>query len=130
MAIVREVRTEVYCDICGEYVIGWKSDGIGVSKDSAEYYARQEGCTTGEKIICKSCRIRRRMEKCGLQKKHGAAGTDADGTCLGFGSGFDRQLDDEPVERCKRCIACTAFDWEAEKQRLSVEEKIRKRGRQ
>lgn len=130
MAIFREVRTEVYCDICGEYVIGWKSPGIGVSKDWAAYYARQEGCTTGKKVICKSCRISRRIEKCSLQKKCGEAGRDGDGTCLGFGSGFDRQLDDEPIEQCKRCIACTSFDWEEEKERLSINGKNRKRGRQ
>ena len=126
MAIFREVRTEVYCDICGEYVIGWKSTGKGVSRGWAAYFAREEGCTTGKKIICKSCRISRRIEKCSLQKKCGEAGKDADGTCLGIG----KQFDDEPIEQCKRCIACTSFDWEEEKQRLSIEGKHRKRGRQ
>lgn len=28
--------------------------------------------------------------------------------------------DDEPIERCKRCIACTSFDWEEEKERLKL----------
>ena len=32
MAIYREVSTEVYCDICGEKVIGWNSVRNGVSK--------------------------------------------------------------------------------------------------
>ena len=126
MAIFREVRTEVYCDICGEYVIGWKSTGKGVSRGWAAYFAREEGCTTGKKIICKSCRISRRIEKCSLQKKCGEAGKDADGTCLGIG----KQFDDEPIEQCKRCIACTSFDWEEEKKRLSINGKNRKRGRQ
>ncbi len=126
MAIFREVRTEVYCDICGEYVIGWKSPGKGVSRGRAAYFAREEGCTTGKKIICKSCRISRRIEKCSLQKKCGEAGKDADGTCLGIG----KQFDDEPIEQCKRCIACTSFDWEEEKERLSINGKNRKRGRQ
>lgn len=130
MAIFREVRTEVYCDICGEYVIGWKSPGKGVSRDWAAYFAREEGCTTGKKIICKSCRISRRIEKCSLQKKWGEADRDGNGACLGFGSGYDRQLDDEPIEQCKRCIACTSFDWEEEKERLSINGKNRKRGRQ
>lgn len=125
MAIFREVRTEVYCDICGEYIIGWKSAGIGVSKSWAAYYARQEGCTTGKKIICKNCRISRRIEKCSLQKKWGAAGKDGNGACLGFGIEFD----DEPIEQCKSCIACTSFDWEEEKERLSIEGRHRKRGR-
>ena len=126
MAIFREVRTEVYCDICGEYVIGWKSPGKGVSRGWAAYFAREEGCTTGKKIICKSCRISRRIEKCSLQKKCGEAGKDADGTCLGIG----KQFDDELIEQCKRCIACTSFDWEEEKERLSINGKNRKRGRQ
>ena len=126
MAIFREVRTEVYCDICGEYVIGCKSPGIGVSRSRAAYFAREEGCTTGKKIICKSCRISRRIEKCSLQKKCGEAGKDADGTCLGIG----KQFDDELIEQCKRCIACTSFNWEEEKERLSINGKNRKRGRQ
>ena len=128
MAIYREVRTEVYCDICGEYVIGWKSPGKGVSRAWAAYFAREEGCTTGKKIICKSCRISRRIEKCSLQKKRGDAGRDGNGVCLGFGSGYDRQLDDEPIEQCKRCIACTSFDWEEEKERLSFNGRRRRRG--
>ena len=130
MAIFREVRTEVYCDICGEYVIGWKSPGEGVSRGWAAYFAREEGCTTGKKIICKSCRISRRIEKCSLQKKWGEAGRDGNGACMGFGSGYGRRIDDEPIEQCKRCIACTSFDWEEEKERLSINGKNRKRGRQ
>lgn len=128
MAIYREVRTEVYCDICGEQIVAFKDAGRtgGVSRGWAAYFARQEGCTTGEKVICKSCRISRRIEKCSLQKKCGAAGVDGSGACLGFGKEFD----DEPIEQCKRCIACTSFDWEEEKQRLSIEGRHRKRGRQ
>lgn len=49
-------------------------------------------------VICKSCRISRRIEKCSLQKKCGAAGVDGSGACLGFGKEFD----DEPIEQCKR----------------------------
>ena len=123
MAIYREVSTEVYCDICGEKVIGWNSVRNGVSKIWAAYFARQEGCTTGKKIVCKQCRIKQRMEKCSLQKKYGTAGKDGSGACLGFGS----EWDDEPIEQCKRCIACASFDWDEEKKRLSIGE--RKRGR-
>lgn len=68
MPIYREVSTEVYCDICGERIIGWNMAGTGISKIWVAYYARQEGCTTGKKIICKQCRIKQRMIKCGLQK--------------------------------------------------------------
>lgn len=86
------------------------------SKLAAAYYARQEGCTTGKKIICKQCRIKQRMIKCGLQKRHGTAGKDGSGACLGFGI----EWDDEPIEQCKRCIACASFDWDAKKKRLSL----------
>ncbi|MFR6158366.1 MAG: hypothetical protein ACLUJV_02430 [Blautia producta] len=114
MAIYREVITEVYCDICGEKVIGWNGTRNGVSKVWAAYFARQEGCTTGKKIVCKQCRIKQRMEKCSLQKKYGEAGRDGSGACLGFSDKFS----DEPIEQCKRCIAYASFDWEEEKQRL------------
>lgn len=123
MAIYREVSTEVFCDICGERVIGWHSTRNGVSKVWAAYFARQEGCTTGKKIVCKQCRIKQRMEKCSLQKKYGTAGKDGSGACLGFSS----EWDDEPIEQCKRCIACVSFDWDEEKQRLSIDG--RKRGK-
>ena len=128
MAIFREVRTNVYCDICGEQILAVLSAdrSDGVSRQWAAYFARQEGCTTGKKIICKSCRISRRIEKCSLQKKIGVAGRDGNGACMGFGKEFD----DEPIEQCKRCIACTSFDWEEEKQRLSIEGRKRKRGRE
>ena len=116
MAIFREVETTVYCDVCGEYVIGWRSKGQGTSRAWAAYHARQEGCTTGKKVICKKCRISRRIEKCSLQKRWGEAGRDSNGACMGYGKEFD----DEPIEKCKRCIACTSFDWDEEKQRLSI----------
>lgn len=128
MAIYREVRTKVYCDICGEQILTFLSTDRsgGVSREWAAYFAHQEGCTTGKKVICKSCRISRRIEKCSLQKKIGVAGRDGNGACMGFGKEFD----DEPIEQCKRCIACTSFDWEEEKQRLSIEGRERKRGRE
>jgi hypothetical protein len=105
MAIFREVRTEVYCDICGKYIMGWTSTRTGVSRNLAAHFARQEGCTTGKKVICKRCRIRKKIEKCSIQKKCGEAGKDGNGACLGFGS----SLDDEPIERCKNCIAYTSI---------------------
>lgn len=108
MAITREVWTEVRCDVCGEFIMGWDGTQGGMSKDWATYFARQEGAAVGKKVKCKKCRIKERMEKCSLQKKWGPAGRDGDGTCLGFGKEFD----DEPIEKCKRCIACTSFAWE------------------
>lgn len=45
---------------------------------------------------------------CSLQRKIGNAGRDSDGTCMGFAS----VVSDEPMERCKRCIACTSYQWE------------------
>lgn len=126
MAIYREVITEVYCDICGEKIKSWYSKRNGVSKEWAKYFAREEGCTTGKKIVCKQCRIKQRMEKCGLQKKYGTAGKDGSGACLGFSS----EWDDEPIEQCKRCIACASFDWDEEKvkhRRKKTRESMRKK---
>lgn len=44
MAIERTVETNVYCDICGEWIMGWRSNDTGVSKVWASYYARKKGC--------------------------------------------------------------------------------------
>lgn len=99
-------------------VDGWyskKSEETGVSREWAKYHARCKGCTAGQKVICKECRIKQRIKKCSLQKKWGAAGMDG-GACLGF----SHDGDDEPIERCKRCIACTSFDWDEEKERLKL----------
>lgn len=116
MAIFREVRTEVNCDICGDRIVAFRSSRGGVSIAWAAHFAREKGATTGKKVICKKCRISRRIEKCSLQKKWGAAGLDGDGTCLGFSN----EGDDEPIEKCKRCIACTSFDWEEERKGLNI----------
>lgn len=117
MAVFKETRTEVYCDNCGELLEAWK--GVtGISREWAKYFVRQEGATTGKRIKCKKCRIEARIEKCSLIKKYGSPGKDND-TCLGFGKEFD----DEPIEKCKRCIACNSFDWEEEAYRLSIEGK-------
>lgn len=51
MAIERIVETDVYCDICGEWIVGWKSDEIGVSRAWAAVRAREKGCTVGKKVI-------------------------------------------------------------------------------
>lgn len=56
MAITRKVDTDVYCDICGKWVMGWTSNNDGVSRAWAAKYARKKGCTVGKKIICKECR--------------------------------------------------------------------------
>lgn len=116
MAIFREVETTVYCDVCGEYVIGWHSKGQGVSRAWAAYHARQKGCTTGKKIVCKKCRIERKKQHCSLIKRYGQPQQEQSGACLEFSGEYD----DEPIEKCKRCIACTSFDWDEEKQRLSI----------
>lgn len=65
MAIFREVETTVYCDVCGEYVIGWHSKGQGVSRAWAAYHARQKGCTTGKKDCMQ--KVQNRAEKAALQ---------------------------------------------------------------
>ena len=87
MGITRTVTTQVYCDVCGKRVIGWESEETGVSREWAKYHARCKGCTAGQKVICKECRIKQRIKKCSLQKKWGAASAmvevDVDGNDLG-----------------------------------------------
>ena len=39
-----------------------------------------------------------------------SAGRDSDGTCMGFGG----EASDEPLEKCKQCIACTSYQWKEE----------------
>lgn len=41
MAITRKVDTDVYCDICGKWVMGWTSNNDGVSRAWAAKYARK-----------------------------------------------------------------------------------------
>lgn len=65
-----------------------------------------------KKIVCKQCRINKRMEKCSLRKKYGA--TDTNGTC----SGILDEFNDETIEKCRQCIAYSSFDWNKEKGRL------------
>lgn len=95
MAIFRNVRTEVYCDICGEILGVWSGPG-GVSKSRAEYFIRQEGATTGKRIKCKKCRIEERIEECNLIKKNGSPGKNKN-SCLGL----KKESDEEPIEKCK-----------------------------
>lgn len=108
MAISRVVETDVYCDVCGELVVGWSSGEIGVSRAWAKHYARKKGCTVGKKIICRKCRINKRIETCSIQRRIGFAGRDSNGACMGFCT----ESSDEPIEKCKRCIACTSYEWE------------------
>lgn len=114
MAIDRQVRTKVICDICGKHILFWNSKGNGVSRSWAAYFARVEGCTTGKQIICKECRIRRKIRDCALIKKKGAPGESGE-KCLGF-----TNVADEPIEKCKRCIANVEFDWEKERKRAEL----------
>lgn len=116
MGIKRTVYTTVVCDTCNEKTLSWVSTGTGVSKVCATYFARKEGMTVGKKgVMCKGCRIAERRKKCSLIKRLGEPGREADGTCRGFGT----ENDDEPIEQCKRCIACVDFDWEEEKARFN-----------
>ena len=75
---------------------------------------RKGGRCDGWEERCKECRIAERQKKCSLIKRLGEPGREADGTCRGFGT----ENDDEPIEQCKRCIACVDFDWEEEKARF------------
>lgn len=105
MAIKRIVVTEVYCDVCGEHVYGWEGDDVRVSKAWATYYAREKGCTVGKRVICKRCRIKERIRKCGLQYKIGSVGCDDNGLCMGI----KERVSDELMDECKCCIACTPY---------------------
>lgn len=106
MAIERIVETDVYCDICGEWIVGWKSDEIGVSRAWAAVCAREKGCTVGKKVICRNCRIKQRIQICSIQRRIGSAGETKNGMCLGF-----------ELEKCKRCFACTSFATKEENNR-------------
>ena len=128
MGISRTVTTEVFCDNCGGYIAGWLSDckySNGVSREWAKYFARLRGCTTGKKVICKQCRIKKRMEKCRLLHKadldamHSLAAMLApQETNEKFCLGLCNEGDDEPIEQCKKCIAHCTFDWEEERRRI------------
>ena len=48
MAIERTVETDVYCDVCGEWIMGWKSNDTGVSRAWAAEYTRRRGGTVGK----------------------------------------------------------------------------------
>ena len=99
MAIERIVETDVYCDICGEWIVGWKSDEIGVSRAWAAVRAREKGCTVGKKVICRNCRIKQRIQICSIQRRIGSAGETKNGMCMGF-----------ELEKCKQCFACTSYE--------------------
>lgn len=71
MAIERTVETDVYCDVCGEWIMGWKSNDTGVSRAWAAEYTRRRGGTVEKKIVCKKCRIKERIRTCSLQRKIG-----------------------------------------------------------
>lgn len=108
MGIERTVETKIHCDICGEYVMGWRSEGKGVSIGWAEYYAREKGCSVGKKVVCKSCRIKTRALKCSLQKKYGKAVRDREGKCMGLPDMYA----DGIMDKCRNCIAYYAYKWE------------------
>lgn len=99
MAIKRIVETDVYCDICGEWITGWKSNDTGVSRTWAAVFAREKGCTVGKKVVCRNCRIKKRIQICSIQREIGSAGIGSNGMCLGLGS-----------KKCKRCFACTSYE--------------------
>ena len=105
MAITRTVITRVNCDVCGALIADWVCNDTGLSRGWAAYLARKRGCTVGERVICKKCRIKKRIGTCSLQRKIGSAGRDGNGMCMGFGNG----VSDEPLEACKRCVACTSY---------------------
>lgn len=68
MGITRTVTTRVHCDVCGEWVTGWESEGIGISREWAKYFVRLQGCTAGKRVICKECRIKQRIKNAVCRK--------------------------------------------------------------
>lgn len=104
------VKTEAWCDECGKYL----GNGSDMSIAWTKYFLRIEGATTGKKIICKECRIKNRQKKCALIKKNGIPEMEEDGTC----KGFKTKNDDRAILKCQRCVACSAFDWEEERQKI------------
>lgn len=54
MAIERTVETDVYCDVCGEWIMGWKSNDVGVSRAWAAEYTRRRGGTVERKSFARS----------------------------------------------------------------------------
>lgn len=54
MAIKRTVETDVYCDICGAWIIGWRSNDTGTSKIWAAYFARKKAAQLGKRLFAKS----------------------------------------------------------------------------
>lgn len=54
MAIERTVETNVYCDICGEWIMGWRSNDTGVSKVWASYYARKKAVQSEKRSLVKT----------------------------------------------------------------------------
>ena len=104
MGIRRTVVTRVICDICGKEILRWVDvRGQGVSRLLASICARENGATVGKQVICRECRIERRMKACRDSI------TDGGGACMGWAKS---DYDDEPIEKCKHCIACSAYDWE------------------
>lgn len=69
MAITRKVDTDVYCDICGKWVMGWTSNNDGVSRAWAAKYARKKGCTVGRKSSVKSAGQRRGSRHAAYSKR-------------------------------------------------------------
>lgn len=110
MGIRKRAFTEMTCDVCGERIIAFNS---WLETGWLKHFARCEGATCGKRHVCRECRIKEKIERCGLIKRHGEAGRDGI-FCMGFGT----ERDDEPCSKCKKCIACTSFDWDEERARI------------
>lgn len=65
MAIFREVETTVYCDVCGEYVIGWHSKGQGGKQSMGSISRKAKGLYYWQKDCMQ--KVQNRAEKAALQ---------------------------------------------------------------
>jgi hypothetical protein len=74
-----------------------------MAQESAElgqqYLRERKAAQLEKKVICRECRIKKRIQICSIQRKIGSAGIDSNGMCLGFES-----------EKCKQCFACTSYE--------------------
>lgn len=109
MGIVHRDQTDVYCDSCGRWLVGWN---IHINNISVKFRIQEDGATTGEKIVCRQCRAANKRENCTLIKKmikNGQGKPDYYGYACG---GYGTEESDEPCEKCKNCIAYHNLDME------------------
>lgn len=59
MAIKRTVETDVYCDICGEWITGWKSNDTGVSRIWAQHLRERKAAQLEKRLFAENAGSRK-----------------------------------------------------------------------